>query len=86
MRVLELFCGTSSVGKALRHIYTDIDIISLDIHHKYNPTHAVDILQWNYRMYPERHFDIIWGSPPCVEYSKAKRKGSYTLCPRVAMR
>lgn len=79
--MLELFSGTGSVGKELKRIYlNDIEIVSLDIHPKYNPTIATDILKWNYTsLYSPHHFDIIWASPPCTEYSRAKTTGVRNL-------
>ena len=72
-RVLELFSGTASVSKVLKEIYENCEIVSVDILPKYDPTHIVDILNWDYTVYPPKHFDMIWASPPCTEYSKAKR-------------
>jgi hypothetical protein len=67
MRLLELFSGSKSVSKAVNHIYDDI--ISVDILDKYNPTIAIDILNWNYKEYASGYFDAIWASPPCCEFS-----------------
>jgi hypothetical protein len=77
LRLLELFSGTGSVGVTFRKVYKDdIEIISLDIHPKYHPQHCTDILKWDYKsLYPRGYFDIIWASPPCTEYSKAKTIG-----------
>ena len=79
VRVLELFSGTGSVGDVLKMKYKDVEIISLDIHPKYNPTHTTDILKWNYKQYETNYFDIIWASPPCTEYSVAKTIGVRNL-------
>lgn len=67
MRLLELFSGTKSVSKAVGHLYDEV--VSVDILNKNNPTHCVDILQWDYKQYPVGYFDAIWASPPCTEYS-----------------
>lgn len=76
MRMLELFSGTGSVGRELQKFCPTLEIVSLDIHPKYRPTHAIDVIVWDYSsMYPPYHFDIIWASPPCTEYSKAKTMG-----------
>ena len=34
-----------------------------------------DIMDWEYRTYEPGHFDIIWSSPPCTEYSISKTRG-----------
>ena len=34
-----------------------------------------DIMDWDYRTYPPGSFDVIWSSPPCTEYSRAKTIG-----------
>jgi len=79
MRVLELFSGTGSFSKSIKKKITDIEVISLDIHPKYNPTYCTNILTWNFRQYPPKYFDIIWSSPPCTEYSRAKTRSQRNL-------
>ena len=34
-----------------------------------------DILEWDYKQFDRNHFDFIWSSPPCTEYSRAKTTG-----------
>ena len=71
MRVLELFSGTGSVGKVCRAKgYT---VVSLDINGKADIN--CDIMDWQYEWYDKNSFDIIWASPDCTQYSKAKTRG-----------
>lgn len=78
-RILELFCGTQSVGKVFKE--KDYEVISLDYNKKFNATHTVDILTWDYTIYPTDFFDVIWASPDCTTWSiasggKYRRKDS----------
>ena len=73
MRLLELFSGTGSVRKAVGTRFNEI--VSIDILQKFKPTEVTNILDWDYRKYPTGHFDVIWASPPCTQYSKAKTQG-----------
>ena len=73
LRALELFAGTHSFGKwAERKGY---EVVSLDIKKSSKSTHTTDILLWDYRMYPVGHFDIIWASPDCTQFSQARTTG-----------
>lgn len=78
--MLELFSGTGSIGKELKKQSKNAEIVSLDIHPKYNPTYTTNILHWDYKsLYTPGYFDIIWASPPCTEYSRAKTTGGRDL-------
>jgi site-specific DNA-cytosine methylase len=68
-RLLELFCGTKSVGKVFEN--EGYEVISLDYNKKFNATHTEDILKWDYTIYPPNHFDTIWASPDCTTWSLA---------------
>jgi site-specific DNA-cytosine methylase len=70
MRLLELFSGTKSVSNAVGSRFDEI--VSVDILTKFEPSIVADILKWDYKVYPPGHFDAIWASPPCTEYSKMK--------------
>jgi hypothetical protein len=72
-RLLELFSGTKSISKAVGHHYDEV--ISIDILKKFKPTICTNIMDWDYKSLPPGHFDTIWSSPPCTEYSKAKTRG-----------
>ena len=75
-RLLELFCGTKSVGKEFET--AGYEVISLDFNPKFNATHTEDILTWDYTIYPPNHFDVIWASPDCTTWSLATG-GKYRL-------
>lgn len=65
--MLELFCGTKSVSKAVGNQFEEV--INVDLDSSFNPTHCVNILEWDYKIYPREHFHTIWASPPCQEFS-----------------
>jgi site-specific DNA-cytosine methylase len=65
MKVLELFSGTGSVGKICKE--KNWDVTSLDLK---NADINTDILNWDYKQFEPKYFDIIWASPPCNTFSK----------------
>ena len=81
MRLLELFSGTGSIGNVFKE--HGWEVISLD---KDMPADIqMDILNWDYRNspYQPKYFDVIWSSPPCTEYSRAKTVGIRQFYPGV---
>ena len=38
---------------------------------KFEPTILCDIRSWNYTTFPSGHFNMVWASPVCTEYSRA---------------
>ena len=68
-RLLELFCGTKSIGRAFEA--AGWEVVSLDIVSKFEPTILCDIRSWDYTTFPPGHFDMVWASPVCTEYSRA---------------
>ena len=73
MRLLELFSGTGSVGNVFKdHGW---EVVSLD--RDMAADIRTDIMDWDYTNsgYEPGYFDVIWSSPPCTEYSRAKSVG-----------
>ena len=70
MRILELFSGTGSVGKVFGA--DGWEVVSLDINKKTNASICADIRTWDYTIFDVGHFDVVWASPVCTHYSRAR--------------
>ena len=71
--LLELFSGTGSIGKAFRA--QGWDVISLDNDPKaFEATFTQDVLKFEISQLGGRTVDLVWASPPCTNYSNARRK------------
>ena len=75
-RILVLFSGTGSVEREFLRCFPSAEAITLDSVAAWQPFHLVDLLQWDYRQYSPGHFDVIWASPPCTQYSQARTTGA----------
>ena len=71
MRYLDLFSGTGSFGSVAKEL--GYEVISLD--KDMEADIKCNIMDWDYKVYPPKHFEIISASPPCTEYSRAKTTG-----------
>ena len=76
-RALDLFSGTGSVSRALSNL--GYNAISVDFDPKVMATHLVDIRDWDYKQYPQGHFQVIFACPPCTHFSQAHTKGTRDL-------
>ena len=68
MKLLDLFSGSGSIGNVAKEL--GYEVISLD--KDMEADIKCNSLDWDYKVYPPKHFDFIHCSPPCVEYSSAK--------------
>ena len=67
--LLELFAGTGSIGRVFRnHGWT---VTSVDLEPKFEPTICCNVLDVTPEMIETRP-DLIWASPPCTHYSRAR--------------
>ena len=62
-----LFRGIGSVGRAFKAL--GWEVTSLDLEGE--PTIRCDILDWDHTAFPPGHFQVVWASPVCCEFSKA---------------
>ena len=70
MRLSELFRGTTSIGCAFES--QGFEVVSLDRDPKFEPTICSDMLLWDYTVFPQGYFDVIWASPDCTQHSIAR--------------
>ena len=68
MKILELFAGSRSIGKAAQKL--GMEVFSSDIKEFEDINYAVDILDFDVNRLPWTP-DIIWASPPCTFFSVA---------------
>lgn len=69
MRVLTLFSGTGSITRALTH-FSNAEEVTLDLN---EPADIMeDILTWDPTIFAPGAFDIVWASPECTQYSRAR--------------
>lgn len=68
MKVLELFAGSRSFGKAAESL--GFEVFSSDVNNFENINYAVDILNFDINKVPFVP-DVIWASPPCTYFSVA---------------
>lgn len=73
-RALDLFTGQGSIARYCRAHGFD-EVITLDIDARCNATHTVNILEWDYKVYPPGYFELIHASPCCTHYSIARTTG-----------
>ena len=68
-RLLDLFCGTKSIGKVFGA--NGWTVTSVDLEPKFEPDVCCNVLDLTPEMIGEAP-DLIWASPPCTHYSVAR--------------
>ena len=68
MKILELFAGSRSIGKAAESL--GYKVYSSDLNDFEDIDYPIDILEFDINKVPFKP-DIIWASPPCTTYSIA---------------
>ena len=80
IRVLDLCSGTKSLARAVKRLVPNAKVVTVDIDSGFAPSIVADVRQWDATAaFPPGYFDIIWASPPCTEYSRAKTTGERDL-------
>jgi hypothetical protein len=74
LRVLDLFSGQNSLARVFRE--ATHEVTTLDLDPRGDPTICANILDWRYKNLPRGHFDVIWASCPCEQYSVARSNAS----------
>lgn len=77
MNILELFCGTKSIGKAFEE--RGHSVFSIDLEAKFEPDMVADVNELDFSDILKEaffkkgidSFDVVWASPPCTHFSVA---------------
>jgi hypothetical protein len=83
IKILDLCSGSKSVCVAAYELWGEhnVEYWGLDADWKCQPELHLSILNWEYEKSFSQDYgwDIIWASPPCTEYSRAKSRGVRNL-------
>lgn len=75
MKMLELFCGTKSIGKVAKERGHEVFSVDIDVMHE--PDLVANILKLDLSNIPWIP-DVIWASPPCTTFSVASMGHHWT--------
>ena len=71
LRLLELFSGTGSIGRAFE--VQGWEVISIDTDPQAQATFRQDISRWDCASLLGKKIHVIWASPPCTNYSALRK-------------
>ena len=89
LRVLILCSGTGHDARSFRRLFPGVKVDTLDSRPETNATIVANVLEWDYRAVPKGTYQIVYASPPCTPFSRAKVNASIEeqeLGARVAVR
>ena len=72
MRIWDVCSGTGSVSRVWRD--AGHETLTLDIDAKCSPDICTDLMSWDYTDFSLEPPDVIWCSPPCTQYSRARTR------------
>ncbi len=75
MKLLELYCGTKSIGKAAKSQGHEVFSVDIDVMHE--PDLVANILKLDLSKLPWIP-DVVWASPPCTTFSVASMGHHWT--------
>lgn len=75
-RMLDLFGGTGSVGAVYRE--AGFQVVSLDMDEKWKADIQVDVLEWDYKVYPRGIFILLCAGFPAQNIAGPSLQGPAT--------
>ena len=80
MRMLDLYCGLRGASAAMRE--RGWNVVGVDNEPRLAPDICADLSTWRYSGPP---VDLVWASPPCVEFAKSDKRCWYPDAPDPSM-
>jgi hypothetical protein len=69
-KMLDLFCGTGSVGEVYKKL--GYQVISVDNDPRWKPSITTDVMRWDFKKaFQPGEFEVVVAGVPCTEYSRA---------------
>jgi len=83
LKVLDLFCGLGGWSKGFKDIFPEAEYYGIDLLNLGYPFNFIqaDLNDWT----PDQYYDIVLASPPCTEFSIAKKWGYGTQDERMGL-